>query len=146
MNDYDCVIFTTAALASSPLLFVQSAGHANGFLAEKSVRTLSASDIQRFAGAGWRVLDCSGGLARASEIRATRRWRSASKVDLRRRRQRADRHLWDSSTGVNLPFGLRSPPRRETVLTQSHQHYGKHNHAQRAHSTGDNLHRPCQRC
>lgn len=37
VNDYDCVIFTHGCfLASSPLLSVQSAGHANGFLAGKN--------------------------------------------------------------------------------------------------------------
>ncbi|ESG21988.1 very short patch repair protein [Salmonella enterica subsp. enterica serovar Meleagridis] len=37
VNDYDCVIFySRLLLASSPLLSVQSAGHANGFLAGKN--------------------------------------------------------------------------------------------------------------
>ncbi|QUJ09071.1 hypothetical protein KCP77_12050 [Salmonella enterica subsp. enterica] len=54
-------------MASSPLLSVQSTGHANGFLAGKigraNVERDERRDIQRLQALGWRVPDYRLGVA-----------------------------------------------------------------------------------
>ncbi len=80
-------------------------GHANGFLAGKIGKNVERDerDIQRLQALGWRVRrwECAlRGRAKLSDAALAER----SKSDLRRRRQRADRHLWDEFHGVNLPF------------------------------------------
>lgn len=108
VNDYDCVIFTHGCFWHHHHCYLfKVPATRTAFWLEKIGKNVERDerDIQRLQALGWRVLIVSGvRLARASEIERRGVGGAPGRVDLRRRRQRADRHPGDSSTGVNLPF------------------------------------------